>query len=216
MLITFEGGEGAGKTTLINRLAEKLSSLGIDFIKTREPGGTLLSEHIRLWLLNRDFDIPVGKKAELLLFLSARVQHLEELILPAMKAGKVVLCDRFNDSSVVYQGLARGLGFEKTEKLCDLVCDGLKPDLTLFLDVEPEIGLGRTQRIKKENAEDGEMDRIESAGVAFHKLVQEGFRRLALENSERIYTIDANQSEEDVFQDALETTLKKIKQKLPI
>lgn len=203
MLITFEGGEGAGKTTLINRLEKELSLQGLHLVKTREPGGSLLSEHIRSWLLNLDFNIKVGKKAELLLFLAARAQHLEELIIPALQAKKIVFCDRFNDSTVVYQGLARGLGFEKTEALCNLVCDQIVPDLTFFLDVDPEIGLERTKRTRKENAHDGEMDRIESEGLEFHKLVQAGFRRLAKENPKRIHTLDANQPEDAVFSQAL-------------
>jgi dTMP kinase len=204
MLITFEGGEGAGKTTLINRLEKELSLQGFNLVKTREPGGSALSEHIRSWLLNLDFHVKVGKKAELLLFLAARAQHLEELIIPALDAGKIVFCDRFNDSTVVYQGLARGLGVKKTEDLCGLVCDGVQPDLTFFLDVDPEVGLVRTRRTRKENANDGEMDRIESEGLEFHKLVQQGFRQLAKENPQRIYRLDANKSEDAVFEEAVD------------
>lgn len=204
MLITFEGGEGAGKTTLINRVEEALVKKGRSVIKTREPGGTGLSDHIRAWLLNRDFAIKVGKEAEVLLFLAARVQHLEELILPALKEGKIVLCDRFNDSSVVYQGLARGLGVDKIKDLCSLVCNNLEPNLTFFLDVDPAVGLERTKRVRKENATDGEVDRIESEGIDFHRLVQNGFRELARTDNKRIHTLDANKSENEVFSQALE------------
>jgi len=210
MLITFEGGEGAGKTSLINRLEKELSSKGLELVRTREPGGSPLSEHIRFWLLNLDFNIKVGKQAELLLFLAARAQHLEELIVPAIELKKIVLCDRFNDSTIVYQGLARGLGFEKTAGLCALVSDGLEPDLTFFLDVDPELGLNRTKRMRKENAKDGETDRIESEGFAFHRLVQQGFQRLAKENPERIYTLDANKSEDEVYNEALKVLLTKL------
>lgn len=205
MLITFEGGEGAGKTTLINRIEEDFLSHGLELVKTREPGGTKLSDHIRSWLLDRDFEIQVGRQAELLLFLAARVQHLEELIVPALNAKKIVLCDRFNDSSVVYQGLARGLGVEKIKKLCSLVCDGLEPDLTFFLDVDPIVGLERTKRTRKENASSGEMDRIESEGIDFHRLVQKGFRDLASKDNKRIHTLDANKSEDEVFTQAMQT-----------
>src|SRR4051794_22275889 len=104
MFISFEGGEGAGKTTLISSLEKELTLCGYDIVVTREPGGSKLGNHIRQWLLNRDFDTPVGNKAELLLFLAARAQHIEELIHPALVAGKIVLCDRFNDSTVAYQG----------------------------------------------------------------------------------------------------------------
>ena len=205
MLITFEGGEGAGKTTLINRIEEELLRHGLELVKTREPGGTKLSDHIRSWLLDRDFEIQVGSQAELLLFLAARVQHLEELIIPALKAKKVVLCDRFNDSSVVYQGLARGLGIEKIKNLCSLVCNGLEPDLTFFLDVDPAVGLERTKRTRKENAKTGEVDRIESEGLDFHRLVQKGFQDLALKDNKRIHTLDANKSEDEVFAQAMIT-----------
>ena len=214
MLITFEGGEGAGKTSLINRLGKELSSQGLQLLKTREPGGSPLSEHIRSWLLNLDFDVKVGKQAELLLFLAARAQHLEELIIPALQADKIVLCDRFNESTIVYQGLARGLGFEKTAALCKLVSDGVEPDLTFFLDVDPIIGLERTKRTRKENANDGEMDRIESEGLLFHKLVREGFQRLAAENPGRIHTLDANKSESEVFHDALKVLERKMELRL--
>lgn len=203
MLITFEGGEGAGKTTLINRIEQALLDKGLQLVKTREPGGTKLSDHIRSWLLDRDFEIKVGKEAEVLLFLAARVQHLDELILPALRTNKIVLCDRFNDSSVVYQGLARGLGVEKIKNLCSLVCNGLEPDLTFFLDVDPAVGLMRTKRTRKENAKDGEVDRIESEGLEFHKLVQKGFRELAKAEPKRIHTLDANQSEDEVFAQAM-------------
>lgn len=207
MFITFEGGEGAGKTTLISRLERELSLLGIQVVKTREPGGSLLSEHIRSWLLNRDFHVKVGKQAELLLFLAARAQHLEELIVPALNAGKIVFCDRFNDSTVVYQGLARGLGEKKTEELCKLVCGSTLPDLTIFLDVDPETGLQRTKKSHKENAANGEMDRIESEGVQFHRSVREGFKKLAYENPERIHTIDASRPKDIVLKEALAIVL---------
>lgn len=204
MLITFEGGEGAGKTTLIQQLVKELSAKGYNLVQTREPGGSKLSEQIRSWLLNHDFDVKVGNEAELLLFLAARAQHLEELIVPSLAQEKIVLCDRFNDSTIVYQGLARGIGFEKVQKLCELVCSNIQPFLTFLLDVDPKIGLERTQKTSKENASHGEMDRIESEGLDFHTLVRNGFLRLAEENKKRIVVIDANQSKDKVFAQTLE------------
>lgn len=201
--ITFEGGEGAGKTTLIDKIEKELISNGYEVVKTREPGGSKLSEYIRQWLLNRDFNISVGKKAELLLFLAARAQHIEEQIKPALEDGKIVLCDRFNDSSVVYQGVARGLGVDLVQRLCELVCAELVPTLTLFLDVDPEVGLNRTKGIHKENAKAGEVDRIEGEKIEFHRLIQQGFRELAWQYPERIRTIDANQNPQAVFDHAL-------------
>jgi dTMP kinase len=202
IFITIEGGEGAGKTTLIAKLASLLQAQGHEVVKTREPGGSRLSNHIREWLLNRDVDIPIGYKAELLLFLAARAQHLEELIKPALAQGKVVICDRFNDSTVVYQGKGRGLGMEYVKKLCDLVSDEIVPDITLFLDVDPQVGLKRTRKAAKENARPGEVDRIEAERIDFHERVRQGFLTLAEQCADRIHVIDANESEDAVFKQA--------------
>lgn len=200
--ITIEGGEGAGKTTLIEKITGVLASRGYDVVKTREPGGSRLSNHIRQWLLNRDSDLPIGYKAELLLFLSARAQHLEELIKPSLSAGKVVICDRFNDSTIVYQGLGRGLGTDYVKQLCDLVCENINPTMTLFLDVEPQVGLMRTRTASKENAKFGELDRIEAERLDFHERVRQGFLMLAKQQPDRIHIIDANQTEDAVFREA--------------
>lgn len=202
LFITIEGGEGAGKTTLIEKLSGVLESHGYQVLKTREPGGSRLSNQIRQWLLNRDADLPISYKAELLLFLSARAQHLEELIKPALAQGKAVICDRFNDSTIVYQGMGRGLGMDYVKQLCDTVCENMAPDLTLFLDVEPQVGLMRTRNASKENARQGEVDRIEAERLDFHERVRQGFLTLAKHNPERIQVIDANQSEDAVFRQA--------------
>lgn len=190
MFITFEGGEGAGKTTQISLLKQHLSESGYDVISTREPGGTLFGEQIRNWLLNPQGSAAFGYRTELLLFLAARVQHLEELILPALKAGKVVLCDRFNDSTVAYQGGARGLGISSVQQLCDLACNGISPDLTFFLDLAPEAGMSRIHR---------KHDRLESEGTAFHIKVREAFLTIAQNEPQRVHVIDATQSKQAVF-----------------
>lgn len=202
LFITIEGGEGAGKTTLIEKLSTVLQSRGYEVLKTREPGGSRLSNQIRQWLLNRDADLPIGYKAELLLFLSARAQHLDELIRPALAEGKAVICDRFNDSTIVYQGLGRGLGMDYVKQLCDIVCENMVPNITLFLDVDPSVGLMRTRNASKENARQGEVDRIEAERLDFHERVRQGFLTLAKRNPERIHVIDANQSEDVVFREA--------------
>lgn len=203
LFITFEGGDGSGKTTLINRIAETLSERGLHIVKTREPGGSPLGEHIRNWLLNKNFTVSIGSKAELLLFLTSRAQHIEEVILPSLEEGKIVLCDRFNDSTIAYQGVARGLGKEYVQSLCDLVCGQVTPHLTFFLDIDPEEGLKRSKRVSKENAASGESDRIESEKLKFHQLVREGMLQLARENPERMYILDASQSVDRVFNAAL-------------
>ena len=137
MFITFEGGEGSGKTTLIVQLRDVLIQQGHAVLVSREPGGTQLGEAIRGWLLKSEYDGLIGNMAELLLFLAARAQHLKQVIRPALEHGKIVLCDRFNDSSVVYQGIARKLGKEKVQALCAQACEGIEPDKTFLLDVVP-------------------------------------------------------------------------------
>jgi dTMP kinase len=153
-------------------------------IVTREPGGTKLGEHVRNCLLNPEFGISFGPQAELMLFLASRVQHLEEVILPAIAAGKIVLCDRFNDSSVAYQGGGRKLGIDKVQAICDAACNHVKPDLTFFLDIEPEEAMTRVRRKK---------DRLEDESIAFHKRVRDAFLQIAKNNPERVYPIDARQ-----------------------
>lgn len=210
LFITLEGGEGTGKTSLIEQLSHDLTKRGYEVITTREPGGTVLGEQIREWLLHHKPEVNVCDYAELLLFLASRAQHLYEVILPALKQGKIVLCDRFNDSSVVYQGAARGLGMDVVKKQSELACQGVTPDITLFLDVDPVIGLERTRNTVKASANEGEVDRIESEKIAFHHAVREGMQQLASTEPERIKTIDASQSLETVFQEALGYVLDKL------
>ena len=203
MFITFEGGEGSGKTTQIEKLSRELQSRGLQFITTREPGGTKLGEHVRDCLLNPDFGISFGARAELMLYLASRVQNLEEVIRPAITEGKIVLCDRFNDSSVAYQGGGRELGVENVQRLCELACNGYEPDLTFFLDIDPEEGMSRLNR---------ERDRLEDESIAFHKKVRETFHHIAHDNPERVHLIDAGQPQETVFLQilqAVETVLAK-------
>lgn len=210
LFITCEGGEGVGKTTLISKLKNELINRGLEVVVTREPGGSKLGEQIRRWLLNRDSDLLIGNKAELLLFLAARVQHIEEVIKPALEAKKIVLCDRFNDSTVAYQGTARGLGRQCVQTLCDLVCDQVTPDLTFFIDADPKVGLARTQRAHKENAKAGEVDRIEAEKLGFHQKVRQGLQELAKLYPERIYTLDGSGSIQNVFTEALKQVEKKL------
>lgn len=201
--ITLEGGEGSGKSTLLRQLADFLTQHGYEVLTTREPGGTHLGETIRHWLLHQDSAVSIGYEAELLLFLAARAQHIEEKILPALKAGQIVLCDRFNDSTIAYQGGARGLGVEHVQSLCRLVCGSVIPQLTLFLNVSPEVGLARSRIVHKEHAASGELDRIESEALAFHRKIQETLEFLAGKEPIRICTIDANKSQDHVCQEAI-------------
>lgn len=201
--ITLEGGEGSGKTTLLHQLAAFLTQKGYEVITTREPGGTHLGETIRDWVLQQHSTPAIGSQAELLLFLAARAQHIEEKILPALQAGKIVLCDRFNDSTVAYQGGARGLGIDYVQNLCRLVCGNVLPQLTLFLNVSPDVGLARSRQAHKDHAPNGELDRIESEQLSFHRKIQETLLKLAKREPLRIYTINADASQESVLQEAI-------------
>lgn len=196
MFITFEGGEGSGKTTQIAFLARELSARGLKVLTTREPGGTPLGEHIRDCLLSPNFGISFGSHAELMLFLASRVEHIEKVIKPALAAGNIVLCDRFNDSSVAYQGGARGLGLETVQELCNLACGGFVPDLTFFLDLDPEAGM---QRITREH------DRLEDAGILFHGKVRQSFLEIASKEPQRVQMIDAHQLPEVVFSSIIQS-----------
>ncbi|MEM1281977.1 MAG: dTMP kinase [Chlamydiota bacterium] len=211
LFVTLEGGEGTGKSTVIQRLSDDLRKMGYQVLATREPGGSKLGEQIRIWLLHQAPNVKVGDYAELLLFLAARTQHLEEIILPALEKGMVVLCDRFNDSSIAYQGAARGLGVEEVEKQCELACRGVAPDMTLFMDVDPKIGLERTRKTVKASASEGEVDRIESEELHFHEKVLHAMRDLAKKYPERIKTIDAAQPLESMYADCLEQVLAVLK-----
>ena len=198
LFITFEGGEGAGKTTLIEEIAGELSKKEIPFIKTREPGGTPLGEEVRKLLLG---DYSLSHYTELCLFLASRAQHIAEVIKPALEAGKIVLCDRFNDSSIAYQGAARNLGETKVSEFCSFISEGLEPDLTFYLDLDPEVGLKRIQRSR---------DRIEAESIAFHTKIREAFHRLAKHHPGRLKILDASESAPKVFARAMELVYNKL------
>ncbi len=204
--ITFEGGEGAGKTTLINSLHESMTKHGCPVIQTREPGGSPLGEQIRSWLLEKNEELPLGDQAELLLFLASRVQHIEEVIQPALDQGKVVLCDRFNDSTIAYQGRARGRDMDEVEKLCNIACEGMVPDLTFFLDIDPVVGLARAK------GSSIDLDRLETEALSFHEEVRKGFQLLAQKYPERIHVLDATLSPAELLEQA-STKLRSLKAK---
>ena len=195
IFITFEGGEGAGKTTLIEEIYKLLLQEGHQVYQTREPGGTALGEEIRSLVLHKT--APVSPYAELALFLASRAQHLSESIRPALKAGKIVLCDRFNDSTIAYQGMARGLGMEKVEAVCDFFCSGFNPDLTLYLDIDPELGLTRAKKSRS-------ADRIESEDIAFHTKIRNGYLAIHKKHPNRFHLLDATESPDGVFRRAVE------------
>lgn len=195
--ITFEGGEGAGKSTQVRLLKESLEKDGIKVLLTREPGGTRLAEKIR-GLLKDEFEDPPCDRTELLLFLAARAQLVKNVIRPALEAGTWVISDRFSDSTKAYQGYGRGLDLKLIEEVNAFACEDLKPDLTLLLEVSPEESVRRMR--KRESATNTEADRIEQAGNLFHERLRLGFIEMAEQEPERIKRIDASGTVEEVWE----------------
>jgi dTMP kinase len=208
LFITFEGGEGAGKSTLIDGIAESLSARGYPTVKTREPGGTVLGEKIRHLLLEMS-ESKMSSYAELCLFLASRAQHIKEVIVPSLQSKKIVLCDRFNDSSIVYQGYARDLGMDAVDSFCKFISENLKPDITIYLDIDPSLGLKRVKREPQRNSMSG-LDRIEAEHISFHQKIRDGFHLLVKKELDRFFVVDASQSKEQVLQESLEFIYKKI------
>ena len=191
IFISMEGPDGSGKTTQIELLKAYLESKGYDeIIITREPGGTVISEAIRGIILNKEY-FEMGYMTEALLYASARAQLVSQVIKPALEAGKAVISDRFVDSSAVYQGMARGLGVEEVYQINSYAIQGIMPELTIHMDLPAKVGIGR----KKEQAE---LDRMELETLEFHEKVAEGYRSLAKLAPDRIRTIDATMSIDDI------------------
>ena len=189
--ITFEGGEGAGKTTQAKLLAEALEGAGIETLMTREPGGTFGAEAIRDLVLEGTSDRWSGM-TELLLMYAARLDHVEKLIKPALERGVWVISDRFADSSMAYQGYARGLGAEKVNSVHAAVMDGFEPDLTILFDIDPILAQKRVET----RGED--LSRFDAESIAFHNTLRGAFNDIAAANSDRIFTVDAAASRDGV------------------
>jgi dTMP kinase len=197
LFITFEGGEGCGKTTLISALQKELLSRGLPVLATREPGGFETGKKIRDIVLHQK-DNPIGKRCELLLYLADRAEHVDKVIIPALERNEIVLCDRFNDSTVAYQGKARQIDLVLLKKMCFFAADGLVPDLTFFLDVAPKIGFERVKNMGRTP------DRLESEALCFHESVRQGYQQLAEEEPERFRVIDASSDRDRVYKRALQ------------
>ena len=205
MFITLEGIEGAGKTTQIENIVAFLKARGYACLTTREPGGTAIGSQIRGVLLdpaNNDLDAA----AELLLYMADRIQHIHTLIKPRLAAGQVVLCDRYFDATMVYQGYARGLDKRLINELHRLVCDNLKPDLTLLFDLKPETGLARAWRQIDNGGRTGTESRFEQEKIEFHRKVRSGYLDLARLEPQRFRIVDAEQRQEQV-RDAIESIM---------
>jgi dTMP kinase len=202
LFITIEGPEGAGKTTIIGMLATALRERGLKIIVTREPGGIPIAEQIREVILNKE-NTAMDARTEALLYAAARRQHLVEKVLPHLQEGSIVLCDRFIDSSLAYQGYARGLGIDEVYSINHFAIEGKMPDATFYFDIDPEIGLDRIGQHKGR-----EVNRLDLEEIHFHKKVREGYHLLLNRFKDRILLIDASQPIEQVFKQSLNNLLK--------
>ncbi|MBW2644806.1 MAG: dTMP kinase [Deltaproteobacteria bacterium] len=201
MFITFEGIEGCGKSTQVRLLADFFKKNSRDFIVTKEPGGTEIGTKIRSILLN-SVNAKINPLTEILLYEADRAQHVEEIIRPSLEAGKIVLCDRFFDATVVYQGYARGLGLDLINCLHENLLKGLKPDLTIISDCPVAIGLKRAWERIADAPDNAKEDRFEKEAISFHEKIRQGYLRLASMEPERFQVIDATQ-EISVIHDAI-------------
>ncbi|MCY7485525.1 dTMP kinase [Paenibacillus alvei] len=186
--ITLEGGEGAGKSSAIELLTNKLKQQELDVVVTREPGGVRIAEKIRSIILNPEHT-EMDARTEALLYAAARRQHLVEVVVPAIERGAIVLCDRFVDSSLAYQGYARGLGMEDVWEINRFAIHDMMPDITFWLDIDPQAGLNRIAANQNR-----EVNRLDQEQLAFHEAVREGYDQIAKQHPERIVQLDATQT----------------------
>ncbi|AIE58555.1 dTMP kinase [Bacillus methanolicus] len=196
VFITVEGPEGAGKTTIIEMLADELEREGHRVLKTREPGGIEIAEQIRKVILDKS-NTAMDPRTEALLYAAARRQHLVEKVKPALESGMIVICDRFIDSSLAYQGYARGLGIEEVFSINRFAIEGMMPELTFYFDIEPELGFKRINQHKGR-----EVNRLDLETMEFHHKVREGYLLLMKLFPERIYKIDASRTIEEVCEES--------------
>ncbi len=206
IFITVEGGEGAGKTTLISRLNERIyNETKKKTIATREPGGIPIAEAIRSVILDRSHT-KMDSRTEALLYAAARRQHLAEKVIPALQRGEAVICDRFVDSSLAYQGFARGLGIGQVWEINRFATEDCMPHLTLYLDIDPEAGLARIRADDRR-----EVNRLDLENLAFHRKVREGYRIVAAMFPERIVTLDASLPPERLAEEAWRHIMEKLR-----
>ena len=210
--ITLEGGEGSGKTSQINRLAGFLTAEGYKVVTTREPGGTAEGESIRDLLVQRDGGnwSPI---AEVLLLFAARIMHIENVIKPELDKGKVVICDRFIDSTIAYQGYGRGMEIEKIKSIQNVITESFVPDLTFILDIDVTVGLERSKkRLATNEGYDQTEDRFERMDVDFHERLRQGFLDIAKNEPQRCHVLDATQTMDDISENMKQTTIDRIKE----
>ncbi len=204
LFITFEGGEGCGKTTVIHNLEAKLKEMGIDVLVTREPGGSVIAEEIRNIILDKK-NTEMDSRTEALLYAASRRQHLKEIVIPALEQGKIVISDRYLDSSLAYQGYARGIGMDAVYAINEFAIDDTMPEVTFFLDLKPELGLERIALHRSD-----EVNRLDLENISFHHKVYDAYKILLEKYPERIIRIDASKTVEEETREILDILLKKI------
>ena len=203
IFITFEGPEGSGKTSVITAVKDYLEKEGFDILTTREPGGIKIAEDIRDIILNKE-NTMMDAHAEALLFAASRSQHFNEKVIPALQQGKVILCDRFIDSSLAYQGHARGLGIDEVYNINKFAIGNQLPDLTIFIDVPPKVGLDRVFSNTRK------IDRLDLESIEFHEKVYEGYMIVCEKFSDRVVKIDGTNNVEQVIEDTLQAIKKRL------
>ncbi|WP_425381273.1 dTMP kinase [Spiroplasma endosymbiont of Polydrusus pterygomalis] len=207
LFITFEGPEGAGKTTVLKMIKEQLKQDGFTVVITREPGGSDISEQIRQVILNKENTL-MDPWTEVLLYIAARRQHLVEKVIPNKDSNKIIISDRFSDSTLAYQGYARSLDIDKINTIQKLIFENYQPDLTILFDIKPEIGLKRILLRKNET-----LNRLDKETIEFHQKVYDGYQKIAINNPNRIHIVNANLSEKKVFNSVYELIMNLIEEK---
>lgn len=202
VFITFEGPDGSGKTTQIKLLEKYFKEKGYDILITREPGGTNISEQIRNVILDKN-NIEMDRITEALLYAASRAQHVAQIIKPALLEGKAIICDRFVDSSIVYQGIGRNLGIDFIKKINDMATEGTEPDITFLMKISPDLGLSR-------KFSSDECNRLDMEKLEFHNKVYEGYLKLESLYPERIIGVDAAKSIEEIYKDIIKIVEDKI------
>jgi len=207
LFITIEGPEGSGKTTVAKMITERLKMEGYPVVYTREPGGVEIAEKIRDIILDVN-NTKLDPRSEALLYAASRRQHLVEKVEPALAEGKIIICDRFIDSSLAYQGHARGLGIDEVFEMNMFAINKRLPDLTILLDIDPQEGLNRINKNRS-----GELNRLDLENLSFHQKVHEGYEILKTKYAKRFSIVDANKSKEEVFKQVLDLVLKMCEEK---
>ncbi len=210
LFIVFEGGDGSGKSTAINSIYDWFLENKIKCIKTREPGGIKIAEDIRQVILDKN-NTAMDGRTEALLYAAARRQHLVEKVIPALENGVIVLCDRFVDSSLAYQGYARGLGIDEVMSINKFAIDGYMPDISILFDIDPKIGL---QRIN--NNDDREINRLDLEKIDFHEKVREGYGIIYSNNKDRMIKINAEKSKEQIVAEIKDVIISKLNTKISL